>query len=153
MDYHVKRTVQLIEECRANGYSQVRVRVTNTNTAPRNAGNSLPAYVTGAGAFGVPAGSVQTNIVAYGPVQSNVEEAFVAGQKSNFSSQRHAGRPVGTVTVRLAPGQSQTVDFTFGRIVQHADPEIVVTPMVQSLKDVVLETKSATCGPPAETTD
>jgi hypothetical protein len=98
MDYHVKRTVQLIEECPANGYSEVKVRITSTNTAPKDAATSLPEYVTGGGAFGVPAGSVQTNVIAYGPVQSNVETAFVAGKKTGFASQRHAGRPVGTVT-------------------------------------------------------
>ncbi|MDP9694951.1 UNVERIFIED_ORG: hypothetical protein J2X79_002519 [Arthrobacter globiformis] len=149
MDYYVKRTVQLVEECTEDGYSQVRVRVTSTNNAPADAATSLPEYVTGGGAFGVPAGSVQTNIVAYGPMQSNVEEASVAGKKTAFSAQRHAGRPVGTVTVRLAPGQSSTVEFTFGKIVQHTDPVVGVTPTVEALKDVVLETKAATCVPPA----
>ena len=128
MDYHVKRTVQLIEECPADGYAQVKVRVTSTNTAPKDAATSLPEYVTGGGAFGVPAGSVQTNVIAYGPVQSNVETAFVAGKKTGFASQRHSGRPVGSVTVRLAPGQSSTVEFTFGKIVQHTEPQLSVTP-------------------------
>jgi hypothetical protein len=149
MDYYVKRTVQLTEQCASDGYSQVRVRITSTNAAPKDAATSLPEYVTGGGAFGVPAGSVQTNIIAYGPVQSNVEEAFVGGKKTGFASQRHAGRPVGTVTVRLAPGQSSTVEFTFGKIVQHTEPEVAVTPTVQALKDVVLKAKSATCSPPA----
>ncbi|UKA53469.1 DUF4012 domain-containing protein [Arthrobacter sp. FW305-BF8] len=147
MDFHVKRTVQLIRECPAEGYSQVRVKVTSTNVAPKDAGISLPEYVTGGGSFGVPAGSVQTNIVAYGPVQSNVENALLDTKKTGFASNRHAGRPVGTVTVRLAPGQSRTVEFTFGKIVQHTDPVVAVTPTVQSLKDVILETGSAACTP------
>jgi hypothetical protein len=147
MDYHVKRTVQLIEQCPANGYSEVKVRITSTNTAPKDAATSLPEYVTGGGAFGVPAGSVQTNVIAYGPVQSNVETAFVAGKKTGFASQRHAGRPVGTVTVRLAPGQSSTVEFTFGKIVQHTEPKLSVTPTVQPLEDVVLDTIPAKCAP------
>ncbi|MFC9350469.1 DUF4012 domain-containing protein [Arthrobacter sp. NPDC057013] len=147
MDYYVHRTVQLVEECPAGGYGEIRVRVTSTNTAPIDAATSLPEYVTGGGVFGVPAGSVQTNITAYGPVQSNVESTSVAGQKIGFASQRHAGRPVGTITVRLAPGQSKTVEFTFGKIVQHTDPVVAVTPTVQKLSDVVLDTKSATCAP------
>jgi hypothetical protein len=52
---------------------------------------------------------------------------------------RHSGRPVGAVTVRLAPGESRTVDFTFGKIVQHTEPQLSVTPTVQPLKDVVLD--------------
>jgi hypothetical protein len=150
MDYHVKRTVQLIEECPSNGYSEVKVRITSTNTAPKDAATSLPAYVTGGGVFGVPAGSVQTNVIAYGPVQSNVEAAYVAGKKTGFASNRHGGRPVGSVTVRLAPGQSSTVDFTFGKIVQHTEPNLSVTPTVQALKDVVLATIPAKCTPDAE---
>lgn len=149
MDYYVTRTVQLIEACPADGYSQIKVRVTSTNTAPKDAATSLPEYVTGGGAFGVPAGSVQTNIIAYGPVQSNVETAFVAGKKTGFASHRHSGRPVGSVTVRLAPGQSSAIDFTFGKIVQHTEPKLSVTPTVQALKDVVLDTIPAKCVPAA----
>jgi hypothetical protein len=149
MDYHVKRTVQLIEACPSDGYSQIKVRVTSTNTAPKDAATSLPEYVTGGGAFGVPAGSVQTNITAYGPVQSNVETAFVAGKKIGFASHRHSGRPVGSVTVRLAPGQSSTVEFTFDKIVQHTEPQLSVTPTVQALEDMVLDTIPAKCGPAA----
>ena len=104
MDYHVKRTVQLVKECPADGYEQTTIHITSTNTAPADAATSLPAYVTGGGAFGVPAGSVQTNVIAYGPAQANVETATVDGQRSDFAAHQHANRPVGTVTVTLAPG-------------------------------------------------
>jgi hypothetical protein len=145
MDYYVNRTVQLVKECAKDGYEQTTVRVTSTNTAPADAATTLPAYVTGAGAFGVPAGSVQTNIVAYGPVQANMETAYVEGQKTDFAAHRHANRPVGVLAVRLAPGESRTVDFTFGKIVQHAEPNLVVTPTVQAVKDVILPRVSAPC--------
>lgn len=146
MDYHVKRTVQLVKECPADGYQQTIVRITSTNTAPADAATSLPAYVTGAGDFGVPAGSVQTNVIAYGPTQANVESAKVNGAKTDFAAQRQANRPVGSVTVTLAPGQSSTVEFAFGKIAQHTEPNVVVTPTVQPVKDVVLPTESAECG-------
>jgi hypothetical protein len=149
MDYYVKRTVQLVSACSADGYSEVKVRVTSTNTAPADAATSLPEYVTGGGAFGVPAGNVQTNITAYGPVQSNVETAVVDGRKTPFGSQRQSGRPVGVLTTRLAPGQTSTVEFTFGKIVQHTTPQLTVTPTVQALKDVVLETPAGACVPAA----
>lgn len=149
MDYYVKRTVQLLKECTIDGYAQIKVRVTSLNTAPVDAATSLPVYVTGGGTFGVPAGTVQTNIIAYGPVQSNVETAVVAGKKTGFASHRHNDRPVGSVTVRLAPGQSSTVDFLFGKIVQHAEPKLSVTPTVQALQDMVLDTIPAQCAPAA----
>lgn len=146
MDYHVKRSVQLMKECARNGYEQTTVRVKSTNTAPADAATSLPAYVTGAGAFGVPAGSVQTNIVAYGPVQANVETAKINGERTSFAPYLHSKRPVGVVAVRLAPGESKTVDFTFGKIVQHTEPNVVVTPTIQDVKDVILPTENAACG-------
>lgn len=102
--------------------------------------------MTGDGNFGVPPGSVQTNIVAYGPAQSTVETAVIDGQKAPFSPHIHDGRPVGVVAVRLAPGESQTVEFKFGKIVQHAEPNLVVTPTVQPVKDVILPTANAACG-------
>jgi hypothetical protein len=147
MDYYVKRTVQLVEECTGNGYGQIKVRITSTNTAPADAATSLPAYVTGGGVFGVPPGTVQTNVIAYGPVQANVETAHVDGKKVSFAANRHANRPVGTVTVTLAPGQSSTVELTFGKIVQHTKPNLVVTPNVQAVNEVVLATETAECVP------
>ncbi|MET3721624.1 DUF4012 domain-containing protein [Arthrobacter sp. UYEF21] len=146
MDYHVKRTVQLVKECAQNGYEQTTVRVTSTNTAPADAATSLPAYVTGVGTFGVPAGSAQTNIIAYGPVQAYVETAKLDGQRTDFAPYRHSNRPVGVVAIQLAPGESKAVDLTFGKIVQHTEPNLVVTPTVQDVKDVILPTLIPECG-------
>ena len=145
MDYYVKRTVQLIKGCPSDGYEQTVVRVTSTNTAPANAATSLPAYVTGGGLYGVAPGTVQTNIVTYGPVQATVESASNNGQKIPFAPYLHANRPVGVVAQQLAPGESKTVEFIFGKIVQHSEPDLVVTPGVQPVKDVVLPTESAVC--------
>jgi hypothetical protein len=147
MDYYVKRTVQLVEECTGDEYGQIKVRITSTNTAPADAAKSLPAYVTGDGAFGVAPGTVQTNVIAYGPVQANVKTAVVDGQQTAFAAHRHSNRPVGTVTTTLAPGQSSTVEITFGKIVQHTEPNLVVTPTVQHVKDVVLASETAECVP------
>ncbi|MFJ4267050.1 DUF4012 domain-containing protein [Paenarthrobacter nicotinovorans] len=145
MDYWVKRTVQVAKNCTRDGYREVVVRVTSTNTAPADAATALPAYVTGAGAFGVPPGSVQTNVVAYGPVQSNVDTVVKDGSKIPFAAQRHDQRSVGTTTIVLAPGESSTLDFSFTHIVQQAKPELVVTPTTQPLHDVILDDASASC--------
>jgi hypothetical protein len=145
MDFYVKRTVQLVKECAHEGYEQTTVRVTSVNTAPADAATSLPPYVTGAGNFGVPPGSVQTNTIVYGPVQANVETAKVDGTRTEFAPYRHSNRPVGVVAVRLAPGESRTVELTFGKIVQHTEPNLVVTPTVQPVKEVTLPTEIAPC--------
>ncbi|WP_455835216.1 DUF4012 domain-containing protein [Pseudarthrobacter siccitolerans] len=146
MDYYVKRSVQLIKECPKDGYEQTTVRVTSTNTAPTDAATSLSPYVTGSGIYGVPPGSVQTNVVAYGPVQASVETAKLDGQRTGFAPYFHANRPVGVLAIQLAPGESKTVDITFGKIAQHAEPNVVVTPTVQPVNDVTLPVENATCG-------
>lgn len=146
MDLYMRRTVQLIKECPRDGYEQTTVRVTSTNTAPADAGTSFPPYVTGDGVFGVPAGSVQTNIVAYGPAQALVETAKIDGKRTEFAPYIHSNRPVGVLAIRLAPGETRSVDFTFGKIVQHTEPSVVVTPTVHPVKDVTLPTLSPSCG-------
>jgi hypothetical protein len=107
---------------------------------------SLPKYVTGDGVFGVQPGSVRTNIVAYGPAQANIETAKVDGQRTEFAPYLHGNRPVGVVGIELSPGESTTVELTFGKIVQHTEPRLFVTPTVQAVKDVILPTENAPCG-------
>ena len=145
MDYWMKRSVQVVKDCTRDGYREVTLRVTSTNTAAPDAAQSLPPYVTGNGAFGVPAGSVQTNVVAYGPAQSNVDTVVKDGDKVPFAAQRHGQRSVGTSTIQLAPGATTSVDFNFGHIVQQGQPEIVVTPTTQLVKDVVQAPAPASC--------
>lgn len=145
MDYWIRRSVQVVKDCTRDGYREVAVRVTSTNTAPKEAATSLPAYVTGDGAFGVPPGSVQTNVVAYGPVQSNIDTVVKDGQKIPFAAQRHGQRAVGTSTIRLAPGETSSLEFNFGHIVQNAAPEVSVTPTTQPVKDVIQDAHAASC--------
>lgn len=145
MDYWMKRSVQIVKDCTRDGYREVDVRVTSTNTAPADAALTLPAYVTGAGIFGVPAGTVQTNIVAYGPVQSHIDTVLKDGDKIPFAAQTHNQRAVGTSTVQLAPGQSMVLEFKFGHIVQLSEPKIVVTPTTQPVKDVIQPANLSAC--------
>ncbi|TLM81681.1 DUF4012 domain-containing protein [Pseudarthrobacter sp. NamE5] len=145
MDYYVKRTVKLIKQCPRDGYSETVVQVTSTNTASESLADSLPTYVTGGGNFGVPSGSVQTNVAVYGPVQAQIESAKLNGARTEFAPYLHDNRPLGILAVRLAPGESKTVEFTFGKIVQHAEPSVVVTPTVQPVKDVTMATENASC--------
>ena len=145
MDFWVKRTVQVAKDCTRDGYREITVRVTSTNTAPADAATSLPAYVTGGGIFGVPAGTVQTNVVAYGPVQANIDTVVKDGVKTPFAAQRHSQRGVATSTISLAPGESTTLEFNFGHIVQHAQPEIAVTPTTQPVNEVIQAPIMAPC--------
>lgn len=145
MDYYVQRTVQLVEVCTNNEYAEYKVRVVSTNTAPADAAVSLPVSVTGKGTFGTPPGSVQTNVVIYGPAMSHVDTTLQDGQRVSFGSHVDGNRPVGIVTTRLAPGQTSEVEMNFIKVVQNSDPKLSVTPTVQDVKDVMLPISRARC--------
>ncbi|WP_257032423.1 DUF4012 domain-containing protein [Arthrobacter psychrochitiniphilus] len=144
MDYYVKRTVQLIQRCHAGGYAQYTAKISLTNTAPANAAESLPAYVSGNAVFGVPIGNVATNVIAYGPSQARAEKARIDGKDVGIASYTHAERPVGIVHVQLKPGQTQTVEIDFSKVVQNGQAELRVTPTIQDTKDVILPEQKAT---------
>lgn len=145
MDYHVRRTVQLIGTCTTGDYTDYKVKVTLANTAPPDAATSLPKAVTGGGSFGTPAGSIQTNVVVYGPALSHLDTALQDKGQVAFGSYLHKDRPVGVVTTRLAAGESTELELTFGRVVQKTDPVVVVTPTVQEVNDVLMRTERSDC--------
>ncbi|MBP3037165.1 DUF4012 domain-containing protein [Arthrobacter sp. zg-ZUI100] len=138
MDYYAKRTVQLLQRCKADAYNGYTVRTTVTNDAPLDAASSLPAYVTGGGQFGVEPGSIRTNYVVYGPAQSFVETASINGETVPIGSGKHGQRPVGTVTLELGPGESAVLDVAFSRVVQDSEPRLMVTPSIASTEEVIL---------------
>ncbi|MHA7281114.1 DUF4012 domain-containing protein [Arthrobacter sp. MDT2-2] len=142
MDYYVRRTVQLLRECSDDGYSQYTVQVSLTNTAPADAATSLPGYVTGAGAFGVAPGRVQTNTITYGPAQSLLQTARLDGNNVPLGSFGHGNRPVGVLTTELGPGETATIEMDFTKVVQENEPALDVTPTVQDPADVVLPLES-----------
>jgi hypothetical protein len=137
MDYYMERTVQLLETCTAEGLPTYTLKVTLANTAPDDAASSLPESVTGDGRFGTEPGNVQTNTMAYGPVQARVETARIDGETVPVGSFQHDRRPVGVVTTRVAPGESVTVEFDFANVVQESEPTVDVTPTVQARDSVI----------------
>lgn len=145
MDYYVKRTVQLVEVCTNNEYAEYKVKLNTTNTAPLGAATQLPTSVTGDGRFGTAPGTVQTNVVVYGPTMSHVDTVVQDRVRVSFGSYVHGNRPVGIVTTRLAPGESTEVEMNFVKVVQHTDPKLSVTPTVQDVKDVTLPIERAEC--------
>jgi hypothetical protein len=142
MDYYVRRTVQLLRQCSSDGYSQYTVRVTLTNTAPADAATSLPEYVTGAGAFGVSPGRIETNTITYGPAQSLLQTARINGAGVGVGSFSHGNRPVGVLTTELGPGESATLEMDYAKVVQENEPVLEVTPTVQDPADVILPLES-----------
>lgn len=145
MDYYASRTAQLLQTCQSDGYSSYIVRLTVTNNAPSDAAAFLPAYVTGRGVYGVEPGHIQTNYVFYGPTQAFSETASVNGQTVPIGVGVHGQRPVGTVTLELAPGETAELDVVFSHVVQDSDPKLQVTPGLEPSEKVILPVDRAPC--------
>lgn len=143
MDYYVQRTVTLVKKCNAGGYGEYTARITLTNTAPQDAGSSLPDYVTGGGTYGVTPGHVRTNVIAYGPSQARAQAVRVNGESSALGSFTHANRPVGVIRVDLAPGQTTSIEIDFSKVVQSSPAQLDVTPTVQKTSEVILPAEEA----------
>ncbi|MEN2739503.1 DUF4012 domain-containing protein [Microbacterium sp. X-17] len=114
MDYYLRTSVAAgAAVCRADGKVTSMVQVTLTNGAPANAATALPAYVTGAGSYGVPPGDIKTRIAFYGPEQGLLAEVKSKGVDVPSVAGTDGGRPVAVVEVQLAPGESKTIDVQF----------------------------------------
>lgn len=147
MDYYVQREVQLVERCLPDGFYRYAVLATVTNTAPSDAAESLPEYVTGGGVFGVDPGTVRTNIYMYGPTKWFLDSASQDGDPVSFGSYNHDESRVGGLTVELEPGESTTIEFEFSTHYETTEPSLRVTPTVQARTNVVKSAVSgAECG-------
>ncbi|NYD68538.1 DUF4012 domain-containing protein [Agromyces atrinae] len=119
---------------REDGRADVAIEVTLTSTAPADAAALLPERVTAAGYYGVPAGSIGTNITVYAP-----DGAFDGGVTRDGASVGYASVPLGTQVVNtapvvLAPGESVTLTFHFiSASPGEVDPVIVTTPLMTGL--------------------
>lgn len=130
MDYYLGSSLAAGSAvCRADGRSSVVLQVTLSNRAPADAATTLPGYVTGGGAFGVPPGSIRTRVAVYGTSGALLAATRSDGADLPTVSGVDHGRPVSVFTVDLAPGQSRTVTVEFlekGSL--RATPGVVTTP-------------------------
>jgi hypothetical protein len=89
---------------------EATLTVTIQNSAPADAA-SLPAYITGDSAFGVPAGITRTVGYVYLPEGFELVGAEMT-DGSGFGGGVHAGRRVLSFTVDLEPGASVAAVIT-----------------------------------------
>jgi hypothetical protein len=123
MEYYLQQSVDLAQAvCPADGLRHVRVTVALTNTAPANAGKTLPSYVTGANYYTKP-GSILLTSTVYAPpgytvaAVSNGATDFVPTHKGLPKLPVKIGSdgdyPVGQTPVYIAPTLSRTVTYDF----------------------------------------
>lgn len=90
-------------ECRPDGSQRLRLTVDLSSQVPDVA--TLPAYLTGGGAF-VPEGTIRTNVAVYAPAGGKVVEVVGPGGELPVLTQRHDGLQVSQLTATLAPGEA-----------------------------------------------
>ncbi len=145
MSYYVKPDVQLAwGQCQVGALPNSRtltLTVTLTNTAPRDAEKTLPPYITGNGAYGIPPGnaSVVPNVYlpsGYELVSSTTSDgtSFVAGSIG--------GHEVLTYGFVLMPGSSATLTLVVRGVSEASEAEAIVTPTADA---ALSPTVRATC--------
>ena len=98
--------------CREDGRPSYGVTVTLKNTAPADAAESLPVYVTG-DSSGVPQGSVKTVVNVYGTPELQNYGVARDGAVVPYHPATDEGYQVSQIEIELAPGESTTLQFGF----------------------------------------
>lgn len=119
------------EVCRKDGVPQYDIEVTLTNTAPGDAGTSLPAYVTGGGTLGLAPGTIATSVHVYSAPGTFNLGVTQGGRPAGYHPTSDSGYTLSKVTAALAPGESTTWRFSFlGDTAERRTPVIRSTPMI-----------------------
>ncbi|MFJ4037376.1 DUF4012 domain-containing protein [Microbacterium sp. NPDC090007] len=108
MDYYLNPRVETAW-C-APGTASVHVELRSDAPDPA----MLPPYVTGDGAYGVPAGDVVTGVYVYLPPGASVVDQRSSSGSAippGFAGGTHDGRTVVKWSVELSPGRSATLDL------------------------------------------
>ncbi|MCI2956071.1 DUF4012 domain-containing protein [Agromyces atrinae] len=120
--------------CRNDGRPNFELHVTLTNTAPADAGVSLPSYITGGGNFGTTPGNIKTTVAVYGYPGSFNLGVRSNGAEAPYHPAVEADYTLSKVTVELAPGESQKFEFGFlGNDPKRTAIDTFVTPMINPL--------------------
>jgi len=97
--------------CRLDERPRFEMQVTMTNTAPTDAATTLPAYVTGGGAFGIALGHINTQVAAYGAPDMITVGVNRDGETIAYHPAADSGYPVSSIAVDLAPGETTVLHF------------------------------------------
>ncbi|WP_336660480.1 DUF4012 domain-containing protein [Leucobacter sp. USHLN153] len=115
MDYFLTTKATLTGDLGPNSESdEIVVRYTMSNTAPADAGISLPGYITGGGNYGVEPGSIATVARLFAPGGFNLLSQQVDGSSENAGeSLQLLDRSVAQWNPTLAPGESRTIELRY----------------------------------------
>lgn len=140
MSYYMKPSVALSwGSCRTDN-KEMTLTVDLTNSAPLDAGTSLPKYVTGNGALGTPPGHASTVLNLYLP-EGWVLDSASTTSGTGYTSASFEGRQVLTFGSSLAPQASAnvTVVVRSDALDSASEAEALVTPTADAQLDPTVE--------------
>lgn len=113
--------------------------------APTDGGDTLPAYVTGGGAFGTKPGDQSVLVYVFGPVGGSVSAVAFNGKPiRGFPAVDYDGRSVVSTVVNLTPGQEADLTWRMkSGPGQDGDTRVSVTP--SSLPGDAWSTAQSSC--------
>ncbi|MFI8632509.1 DUF4012 domain-containing protein [Microbacterium sp. NPDC077663] len=143
MDWYVTPDVELAwTGCAAGSTPRtISLTVTLTSTAPADAASALPPYITGGGAYGVPAGTARTVGEVYLPEGFEVASSAITTGRG-FSGGMVGDRQVLSYSIDLKPGDSQTVTIDVIADTDIQNAEAWVTPTADADRSPIVR---ATC--------
>lgn len=131
MGVYLKSRVGLGQaSCPGGNGTSYGVTLDLTNTAPADAGTSLPSYVTAGGNFGVAPGNVRTTVSVYGAPGMRVEGITRDGTEIPYQPSADSGYPVSSVSIELKPGQTTQLYFRWSAERPAGDLFAQTTPVI-----------------------
>lgn len=83
--------------------------------------------------LGIRPGSQRVNVHLYAPINGWIDGSTVDDEELALNEQTHLGRPVGSRTVEIAPGQTRRLTYTvMSGTGQTGEARLRVTPGVRS---------------------
>jgi hypothetical protein len=132
MDYYLHTKVELGQPVCSKVGTLYVLQVTLTNGLTADQASKLPAYVSGDDTYGVPVGTIRTQVTSYGSPDVEFGNALDAkGGAEPVKFVKDGDRSVAQYVVDLKPGQSSTVRLVYnpkkgksGRIAADVTPQI-----------------------------
>jgi len=126
--------------CRTDSRPNYGVEVKLTNSAPADAGASLPWYVTGGGVYGVTPGNIRTIVSVYGTGELENLGLLRDGLAAPYHPASHDMYEVSAITVELAPGESTVLLYNWlGPTAGEKHIDLQMTPIIHRNETKKLE--------------
>ncbi len=132
MSYYLRFSVGATATSCLGTSQSVAVHARLTSNAPDDA-EELPAYITGAGVYGVKPGNQIVTIRLFAPVDGEIKQFMINSEAFPVDGVSVDGRAVATAFVTLSPGETVDVDWSLQTGPgQTANANLVVTPGIEN---------------------